>query len=472
MMNNKYPYTIINKSIFLVLYFMNSIILFSQELPNEFFEYKLNRIGYESSKINWGNNTTFGPIRFQDINKNLNIIKSVYTDDSLALSRLAGINIDFNNYNLYGFQHISYKSKLYTYLYIRLVSDSEYYSRYTGVSRKTDRLGFSSGETDIAGIGYQDQRFLLQFGRGRQSWGVGNDVRIGLNEDSPSYDYGLCGLNFGKYKFRYFHGFLENIDFNNRYITGRGLEWNNQKDLLISFSEIVIYSGPNRPLDFSYLNPVSTHLEIELNDRQNKLGVSSGNAIWQLSIDHKIKSDIRIMTNIIIDEFVLDKIQLDSNKTNGMAYSGKIIWSPLLNSNISNIFISVINVGTKTFRHEVGYNNFIQRKLPLGWAHGSDGYELNTGINFIVNNKMLGQAILGKRKIGDASLLNLPYKPNEDYLKDKFPSGKVNAISFFKSRIDWKIKNNLYIFASIDYSMSSIDDEELKFNIGIDLSNS
>ena len=122
------------------------------------------------------------------------------------------------------------------------------------------------------------------------------------------------------------------------------------------------------------MNPVSSHLEVELNNRQNKLGIDSGNAIWQLAIDYKLKSNMRIMSNFIIDELVLDKVQLDSNKVNGLAFSGKIIWCPSFIPKNSNIFMSYIHVGTKTFRHEIGYNNFVQRGAPLGWGHGSDGY--------------------------------------------------------------------------------------------------
>ena len=38
----------------------------------------------------------------------------------------------------------------------------------------------------------------MQMGRGRQSWGAGNDIQLALSEDSPSYDYGLLGLHFKK----------------------------------------------------------------------------------------------------------------------------------------------------------------------------------------------------------------------------------------------------------------------------------
>ena len=441
-------------------------ISLSQEMASDFFAYRYNQIIFESNQFAWEKNTSFGPLRYNDFDF---MIKNKISEDSLRLNRTIGLNVDFHDYNLYAFQRISFKSKFYTYFYFRLVNDDNYHSRYTGISRKKSRLGFSSGEMDFAGMGYEDDNFLLQFGRGRQSWGVGGDIKIGLSEYSPSYDYGLLGLKFGNYKFRFFNGFLENIDSYNRYITGRGLEWNNNKNILMAFSEIVIYSGVNRPLDFSYLNPVSSHLEIELNNRQNTLGVTSGNAIWQFSVDYKFHRDLRIMTNFIIDEFVLDKIQLDSNKTNGLALSSKIIWSPTFIPKNSNIFASFITVGTKTFRHELGYNNFVQRAYPLGWIYGSDGYEIASGFNFIFNDNFLFISKIGKKVIGSNSIKTFPYLQNNDYLKGPFPSSPLKNIFFVDLKLDWLFRRNFHIYSHLEYLQFSQNDSKIKLNLGLNI---
>ena len=133
---------------------------------------------------------------------------------------------------------------------------------------------------------------------------------------------------------------------------------------------MVIYSGKNRTIDFSYLNPISTHLEIELNDKQNDLGSDNGNGVWQLSIDYLLMGNFRISFNYLFDEFVLDKVQKDANKNSEGGYSIKFLHSDnyLNENNISNVFVSYIQIGTNTFRHEDGNNNFVnQRGKPLGW---------------------------------------------------------------------------------------------------------
>ena len=126
-------------------------------------------------------------------------------------------------------------------------------------------------------------------------------------------------------------GFLESTENDiNRYITARGIEWTNGKSLIIGLSETVIYSGEDRPLDIGYLNPISTHLEIELNDRLNTLGTGNANGVWQISGDWLINQKLRISGNYLFDEFVLDKIEFEEGKENGKAYSSRISYTPIM----------------------------------------------------------------------------------------------------------------------------------------------
>ena len=269
--------------------------LSSQEIPMEFYEFKFNKILYDAGH-NWEKNTTFGPIRYQSTNDSIMILQ-----DSLRMHALLGIHSKNDNIRMYGYERFSYKKHFYGYLYASIVNDPNQFLRYSGIPRDISRLGFKSGEMDLSGLGYQNDWLLFQFGRGRQSWGAGNDIQLALSENSPAYDYGLFGLNFGKLRFRYFHGFLESDSSEiNRYITARGFEWTNLGSIVIALSESVIYSGENRPIDLSYMNPLSTHLEIELNNRQNRLGTNDANGVWMLSLDWMLKPQLRFSGNILL----------------------------------------------------------------------------------------------------------------------------------------------------------------------------
>ena len=114
-----------------------------------------------------------------------------------------------------------------------------------------------------------------------------------------------------------------------RYITGRGIEWTNEKSMIVSLSEVVIYSGLNRAIDFAYFNPVSSHLEIEMNERQNQPSGKNANGVWQFSLDLKTKNSFRMSCNLLIDEYTIDKKhELEKGEVDEIAFSSRIVWTP------------------------------------------------------------------------------------------------------------------------------------------------
>ena len=445
-----------NIFLFLSLSFVNA-----QEIPNEFFQFQYEKILLDAGK-NWENNTTFGPVRFNH-QKGLS--------DSLTVRTRFGFYLSKNKTALYGYGFFTFKQHFHGYLYPRIVNDPESFGRFTGVPRDIERAGFKSGETDLSGISYENNWMILQFGRGRQSWGAGNDIQLAIGDKSPAYDYGMLDLDFGKLKVRYFHGYLETDTLNfNRYITGRGFEWRNQKSLILGLSEIVIYSGENRPIDFSYFNPMSTHLEIELNERQNQEGTGSGNGVWQISADYLSRSNFRISMNYLFDEFTLDNEQTNEGKANARAYSLKVVYTPIkMDKAILSFYITSMAVGTFTFKHQSGYNNFVQRNKPLGWPIGSDSKEIKLGLNSIYKKIIIANFELGQRLIGEGNFKESPYRGYTHYLDGPFPSGDFKTVHFLTGTIQWWWKHNISFIAAGEYYDINANNSEIKLKIGIDI---
>ena len=438
-------------------------LLACQTIPNEFKEFHKRKLLTDSGK-NWDQNSIFGPPR---------LIHSKMKTDSLIINSRFGIQAFNKARALYGYGHFTYKNNFHGYLYSRVVNYPDLFERYSGIPRDISRYGFNSGETDQSGICFENGWLIFQFGRGRESWGAGNDIQLGLSENSSSYDYGMLDLDFGNLRVRYFNGYLETDSlFVNRYITGRGIEWNNKKNFLFALSEVVIYSGKNRVLDFSYLNPISTHLEIELNDKQNDLGTDSGNGIWQLSMDYLFRKSLKFSFNYLIDEFVLDKVQRDANKNNEGGYSFKILYSfnNLSKHYPSNFYFSTIKIGTNTFRHEDGNNNFVARGKPLGWNHGSDGRESRFGLKLYNDSiNMLINGSLGKRDLGTNSLTQNSYAPYLNYFSAPFPSGDFREIFFLQLGIQWWYKPYLSFIIKFDHEKVEKHGNQRKFECGLDI---
>ena len=447
-------------SIFSSLSLLVSVGL-NQEVPNEFYEFKIQKIKLDHG-IDWPRNTTFGPYRFSHNDKK---------SDSLKINTRIGANLYNNKKSIYAYCHFTFNTHFHGYLYPRIVSQPEDYNRYSGIPRDISRSGFSSGETDLSGISYENDWMIIQFGRGRQSWGAGNDIQLALSEESNAYDYGMLDLDFRALKVRYFHGYLETDTLSiNRYITGRGIEWNNQSNMLIGLSEIIIYSGKNRPIDFSYFNPISTHLEIEMNDRQNNVGTSSGNGIWQISIDYLPFHKFRLSGNYLFDEFTLDSQQTQNGKGSGRAHSVRFAYAIIKDeSTRASIYFSNISVGTNTFKHQIGKNNFVQRNKPLGWSKGSDTREIQIGFNGNFRHRLLLNIGLGNRIKGEKNILDDSYTGYSDYLSEPFPSGDVDDINYAFTKIQWWWKPNLSIVSEIIYENSIFSGQYFTINLGLDL---
>jgi len=433
----------------------------AQEIPNEFFEFKkqkyLNNAGKE-----WKETSLFGPARTR-----LHHDES----DSLLIETRMGLFSKNESLALYGYAHFTFKKYFYAYLYPRIVNDVSAFDRYSGIPREIERGGLNSGETDLSGIGFQNDWLLFQIGRGRQSWGAGEEIQLALGENSPAYEYTLLGLDFGKIRVKYLHGFLESISPNiNRYITARGLEWFTRENLIIGLSETVIYSGENRPIDLAYLNPISNHLEMELNDRLNTIGTGSANGVWQLSVDYKPFQNFRLSGNLLYDEFVLDKIQFEQGKENGKAYSLKGVYTiSNTNKRLLMIYSSFVKVGTPTFRHGSGSNNFVQRNKPLGWKYGSDGQAFKLGLQFFNLKNLMGQIEFGQRAMGEESILLRPYDDYADYLAGPFPSGLVEEIIFFSGECQWWWKTTISVLGQFEWTSSNLAETEMAYTLGIDI---
>ncbi len=400
------------------------------------FEYKSLEMLFDAGE-KWNSLTIFSP----------------FNVDSNSLSHIDGLfGFDFedNSFSLHTFGYLKYRSNYYCYFSPTLINKNS---------------GFNTFDIRQSGLGFENSWVKIQIRKGNESWGAGNNIQLALSRSSKVYDYFLLASDYGKIRVSFINGFLENIKPNtNRYITARGLEYTNKKSLIIGLSEIVVYSGENRSFDLAYLNPISSHLEIELNNRLNVLGSENSNAVWQFHIDYLFKEKVRISFNYLIDEFILDP-KIEIGKENGKAYSCRIAYTPnIIKNKYFTIYSSFVLVGTPTFRHGgTGSNNFVQHGKPLGWKEGSDGQEFRIGINYFNTKNLIVNVVTGFLKYGEENISKRSYEPYKDYLKGNFPSGLIERSNYRKIEFTYLHREN-YSISSSFYLSSKLNKIILKLN--------
>ena len=239
-------------------------------------------------------------------------------------------------------------------------------------------------------------------------------------------------------------------------MTARGFEWSNHKSVVIGISEVVIYSGENRSIDIGYVNPISSHLEAELNNRLNILGNSNSNAVWQIHFDYLLLKNLRMSLNFLIDEFVIDR-DIQKGKEHGKALSFRFAYSPSLKSNgLLTFHSSLVYVGTPTFRHKLGSNNFVYDRTPLGWYGGSDGGEFSLGINYYNQKNLILKLQTGIMINGEETITNRMYEPYKDYLRGPFPSGLLNNHKYLRTSFKYLYQNKYSVSTSIQKEKNNL----------------
>ena len=157
---------------------------------------------------------------------------------------------------------------------LRAASSPKALDHFTGRARDIRRLGMNCAELDQASVGFRNDWLTVAYGRGREVWGpfgAGNPV---LSASGAAYDRVSASFHYKKITGSFFTGFLESVldaggALQNRYVAGHGLQYSNGRNLCAAAGEVTVYSGPNRRFDWAYLNPLTPHLEPELNDREN-----------------------------------------------------------------------------------------------------------------------------------------------------------------------------------------------------------
>ena len=165
-----------------------------------------------------------------------------------------------------------------------------------------------------------------------------------------------------------------------------------------------------------------------------------------------------------------DDEQKEEGKGHGRAHSLKGVYTPIKTQNaIYSFYLSNISIGTHTFKHQSGYNNFVQRNKPLGWLLGSDSRETNLGMNALYKRSLIANIEFGQREIGEKNIIKFPYGGYMDYQDGPFPSGDVEKIYFVSGRLQWWWKRNLSLITEFEYNDSNRINREFQFNIGVDI---
>jgi len=327
-----------------------------------------------------------------------------------------------------------------------------------GDNRVTTRKLVDDVNIERLTLGYRSDQALIEFGRGREVTGVMAEENLLLSNSSAAFDRLLLQLNYKHLSYRYFYGYLESFTDTvfigssldttliNRYIVGRTLEYNNHSGFIVGVSELSILSGPNRPIDMAFLNPIASHVEIEQNDHDNTRAGSGENGLWALHLDWRPMKNWRLAGSILLDDYQLDSGDRDQKQDQlGFQAHTSVTMHP--RSGLLILFGDFAHVGTFTTMHRNGINNMVSKGIYLGHPVGNDAEFWQGGLTYLPNWDASYEIAIGEVRRGEKSMLANPYLGRGAPQKAPFPSGKVSSWQF----IDLKINQQLYKQYELDF---------------------
>ena len=379
------------------------------------------------------------------------------SDNDLAISSIPGIGVakqcgtasQYSNFAIQPFVWIEtvFHRHWYSRVYLRVTNITPSLPHYSGMEKDISRGGLTSAEFDQLALGYRNEWATVEYGRSREIWGPIAEDNLLLAGNAPPYERLMFQINYKRFAYRWFFGYLETVftDGNNvhRYITGKAIEYHNHHNLVVSAGEVTVFSGPNRPIDMSYLNPISIHIELETNDKINDQSDNHANTILFANIDWMLHPSVRFSFSFALDEFQIDQIDRNNGVADALGYLTRIAWTPLRDPLGLTLFTYGIRNDTYLIQHNYGYDNLVNHGELLSHPIGNDAYEIASGVRLVFHRPVILELKYGRRCWGDNSLLNSPYSSYDPgFPRLPFPSGRVKTNNFLAFQLNCQpIKN-------------------------------
>jgi len=247
-----------------------------------------------------------------------------------------------------------------------------------------------------------NQTFNFQFGNGKNF--IGDGYRsLFLSDVASPYPFFKINTNFWKIKYTNLWMWMQDVRpeltvdgaYKQKFMAIHYLSWNATKKLNIGLFETVIWDDTNdRGFDVNYLNPLIFYTAAEFST-----GSRAGNTLLGLSLKYKLKNNISLYSQLILDEFRASEITGSdgwwANKYGvqlGVKYHNAF--------NIENLYLQAEYNAVRpyTYSHDELNLNYGHNNQPLAHLWGSN-FKETIGIARYTKDRWFANAkiVLGEK---------------------------------------------------------------------------
>ena len=263
----------------------------------------------------------------------------------------------------------------------------------------------------------------IMVGRDQISWGTGFRGTVGTSDNSPPFNLILFRGRFGPIKGTAFTAQLDRMWHDqegptrrylaDRYLSGHRLDWLVNDWIEVGISELVLYGGEARGVEWQYLNPVLPYYASQFN------ADTDDNVMFLLEGAIRPVDGLRLYGEWLIDDFQY----VAGDDPNAVAWLAGVVWNRLLASRKVNIRGEYARANRWVYTHLVQENQFTHFGLIIGHRIGIDADTFYLEGGYLINANTRVALFYEFERQGEASVEDR-YQ-GEDFKAIPFPSGVV-----------------------------------------------
>jgi hypothetical protein len=303
-----------------------------------------------------------------------------------------------------------------------------------------------TGWLDHAALYYFRGGFFGSIGRSFLQWGPEQQDALLISDNSPAFDRVWIGYEHSRFRFEYLLSRLDDVRSNDsplvRYLVGHRLSFRKADWFELGLSEVVVFGGYQRPLEWHYLNPFLPYYWEQWNEG------TDDNVFFGADLVVYWPKHARIFAELLIDDFQIDfesephqvgyKIGLDALEPFG---AGRLFAR-----------FSYTRVNTTVYGQNKAQNIYLHEGESIGFFGGNDQDRWRALLRYHAGDELDLEAEFLYQRRGEGRIVQheewgVPYGV-------PFPSGVVEKVPSLVLRGEFFLPQMLE--GHLEFSYSSI----------------
>ena len=246
-----------------------------------------------------------------------------------------------------------------------------------------------------------NRAFALTMGREAMTLGTGYIDKLFLSTNAVPFDYAKIDLGYKGIKYSFFYGNIRGdslgVILESKNIIAHRLDISLSEKIRLGVFESVITA--NRPISFTYLNPVSFLFSADLTaEKENR-----SNSMIGLDTEIRPLKNLAFQSSFLIDDFDFKYLGTDSPYSNNNRFGWQfgIFYSNPLGIKDLNASLEYTHLDPFLYSHKSNMSQYTNWSLPLGHKLRPNSDEIALKLDYYFTSRIISTLTIQHQRTGE-----------------------------------------------------------------------